>query len=45
MISILSRDGEDEIIDIMRTYNNGESPVTFGDIIFDSKGKMIPRET
>ncbi|TNV84966.1 hypothetical protein FGO68_gene15440 [Halteria grandinella] len=45
MVSILSRDQEDKVIDVMRKANGGESPITFGDVIIDKEGKLRPTET
>lgn len=45
MVAILSRDKEDEVIDVMRRANGGESPVTFGDVYYDEEGRMRPTET
>ena len=34
MVSILSRDKEDQVLDVVRIANTGESPITFGDVKF-----------
>lgn len=41
LVSILSRDGEDQVTDLMRTHY-GESPITFGDVKIEEDGSMIP---
>lgn len=45
MMDILSRDDEDEVIDVLRVANNGVSPVTFGDSAIDENGNEYSLET
>lgn len=46
LCSILSANGEDQLIDCCKTGNNGVSPVTYGDTIEDKDdGTLVPRET
>ena len=45
MMGLLSKDREDELIDVMRESNSGKSPVTFGDIGIGENGNEYPLET
>ncbi len=45
MVSILSKSDEDSLTDVMRLWNGGISPVTFGDSGVDENGKEYPLET
>jgi len=46
LCSILSGNGEDQLIDCCKTGNNGVSPITYGDTIEDpDDGSLKPRET
>lgn len=45
MIQILTNNFEYKIIDCAREANNGESPITYADIIVDDNGKAVPLET
>lgn len=42
MMNILSRNKEDHVIDVMREWNGGKSPVTFGDLGIDEDGNEYP---
>ena len=45
MMSIMSKDGEDEVVDVMRQSHKGESPITYGDAYLDENGRYQPLET
>jgi hypothetical protein len=45
MMSILSKDKEDQVIDIMREGYKGKSPITFGDVTVNEIGEFVPLET
>lgn len=45
LCSILSGNGEDQLIDCCRSAGKGVSPITYGDTIEDDKGNLLPRET
>ena len=36
---------QDKVIDVIRTANGGEAPITFGDFGIDDEGKEYPLET
>ena len=44
MVNILSKNDEDSLIDVMRIWNGGKSPVTFGDSGIDDEGNEYPLE-
>lgn len=45
MVEILSGHGVDEIVDCAKLSNNGESPITYGDVEIDELGNMRALET
>jgi hypothetical protein len=45
MIDIFSNNDEDEVVDVMRVWNKGLSPITFADFTLDEDGNELPTET
>lgn len=44
-MEILSKNEEDQVIDVLREGNKGKSPITFGDVGIDENGQEYPLET
>mmetsp|Transcript_38290 Transcript_38290/g.36645 ORF Transcript_38290/g.36645 Transcript_38290/m.36645 type:complete len:181 (-) Transcript_38290:132-674(-) len=44
MMKIFTKKNEDIVIDVMREYNKGISPITYADVGYDENGKEFPLE-
>jgi hypothetical protein len=45
MVATFEGEEKDSVRDVMREWNKGESPITFGDFGVDKKGIEYPLET